>query len=387
MNQDVDSIFTNLFKNSIFKDESIFFRDYIPEKILCRDEIIAKLSLAFKIFVNGAHPVNIWITGKPGVGKTTISKFFISNLEKIIKKKTQFKIITCYYNCFMFRRINSIIYHLLSEKFNQSCRGFETEHLISSLIEILKRRKQNLILILDEVHILNKDLMRVLEIGETYEENNFISVIFISREEHYRELNKLLLGRINNIFRIPPYTKENLYDIIEQRAKLGLRGGYSPEVIELISQMAEKSGNARLAIEILYQSGKICDMEGLGKITTDAIRKAKSQVYPQLEEDLFESLGTHELLAFLSIIRKIRHEKKNNISIKDSYPQYLIVCEEFKEDPYAISTYRTKIEYLVKLGFLEKIKLKGRNIKSRNGYSFIESPTDELEKKIINLLK
>ena len=387
MNQETDAIFSNLFTNSIFKDERIFFRDFIPENILCRDDFITRLSLAFKIFLTKAHPVNIWISGKPGVGKTTISKYFVSNLEKIIQKKTQLKIISFYYNCFMFRKANSIIYNLLSEQFNQSCRGFETEYLISTLIGILRKKKINLILILDEVHILNSDLLRILEVGETYEDKNLISIIFISREEHDRQINKLLRGRINNFLKIPPYNKDELNQIINQRVKLGFREPIAPNIINLISEIAVKDGNARHAIEILYQAGKICDIEGQNKITIETVRRAKQRVYPELEDDIFESLENHELMALLSIVRKLKHEDKSTIPINNAYSQYLIICEEFKQNNYAISTFRNKVEHLVHLGILDKLKLKSKNSKDRIGYSLIESPTTELENKILNLLE
>ena len=387
MNQEIDTIFSNLFNNSIFKDERIFFRDYIPKNIPCRDEVLTRLSLAFKIFLTKTHPVNIWISGKPGVGKTTISKYFISNLEKIIQKKTQLNIQSYYYNCFMFRKANSIIYHLLSEQFNQSCRGFETEYLISTLIGILRKKKINLILILDEVHVLNDDLLRILEVGETYEERNLISIIFISREEHNRQINKLLAGRINNFLKIPPYTKNQIKEIIEQRVKLGFRDTIAPDIINLISEITEKDGNARHAIEILYQAGKNCDLEGQNKITMETVRRAKKQVFPQLEDDIFESLGTHELLALLSVVRKLKQNENLIIPIKEAYSQYLVICEEFKQQNYAISTFRNKVEYLVNLGFLDKLKLNSKSSSDRIGYSLIESPIKELENKIVNILK
>ncbi|NHI92943.1 MAG: hypothetical protein EAX96_10615 [Candidatus Lokiarchaeota archaeon] len=386
MNEDTNTFFTNIFTNSIFKDERIFFRDYIPKNIVCRDDVITKLSLAFKIFLSQAHPINIWISGKPGVGKTTISKYFILNLEKIIQKKTQIKILSFYYNCFMFRKVNSIIYNLLSEKFNQSCRGFETEYLISNLIGILRKKKLNLILILDEVHILNDDLLRILEIGEMYEDKNLISVIFISREEHDREINKLLGGRINNFLKIPPYTKNQLSQIINQRSDLGFREPLAPSIIDLISEIAEKDGNARHAIEILYQAGKICDLEGQNRVTIETVRKAKQQVYPQMEDNIFESLDLHELLALLSIVRRLKHEEEPIVPVRKAYSQYQIICEEYKEKYFAISTYRNKIEHLVKLGFLDKLKLKSKSSNDRIGYSIIESSTNELENKILNIL-
>ncbi len=386
MNQDTDAIFTNLFLNSIFKNEKIFFRDYIPDNITCRNEIIAKLSLSFKIFLKNAHPVNIWITGKSGVGKTTISKFFINNFQKIIKEKTNHQLLISYYNCYTFRKVNSIIYNLLSEKFNQSCRGFEIEYLISNLVNILNKRNQNLILILDEVHILNEELLRILEINETYEKKNPLSVIFISREIYDREINKLLAGRINNIIKIPPYNREELETILIQRAELGFRDLISMDVINIISKIAESTGNARLAIELLYQSGKICDLEQKNSVTLDIVRKAKKHIYPQLDDDVFERLDSHELLALLSIIRKLEHEDEEVVSINQVYPQYLIVCEEFNKKAFKKSTFRNKIDHLVQLSLLEKVKINSKDTKDRNGFCLLESPIHDLENKIIDVI-
>ncbi|MEL0100365.1 MAG: hypothetical protein VW862_01525, partial [Euryarchaeota archaeon] len=81
------------------------------------------------------------------------------------------------------------------------------------------------------------------------------------------------IGRTNHL-RIPPYDKSGLYKIAEQRRDLALvNGTCSDEILELISEAAEPSGDARHAIELLEGASKRAEAAGRSQIEPKMFRK------------------------------------------------------------------------------------------------------------------
>ena len=81
------------------------------------------------------------------------------------------------------------------------------------------------------------------------------------------------LGR--NSITFPPYSKEQLFDIVNSRAEIGLRGEtYSDELIDVIADFSEEYGDARFAIELLWRSAKIADQNKKKINTIEHSRKA-----------------------------------------------------------------------------------------------------------------
>ena len=86
---EINYIEEELKKPSIFLNESKLSPDYIPRKLLHREEQFKKLSNIFKTLIEdpGGASKKIIIHGPVGTGKTAVTKRFSSMLMEVAKKK------------------------------------------------------------------------------------------------------------------------------------------------------------------------------------------------------------------------------------------------------------------------------------------------------------
>ncbi|MHA1384933.1 MAG: Cdc6/Cdc18 family protein, partial [Candidatus Helarchaeota archaeon] len=324
-------------------------------------------------------PINIAISGKPGVGKTVLAKYFcekLINVAKSIGKKVTYH----YCNCYTYRSKSGILYHLLSKLYKVSCRGFEPESLLGELHNRLKRDNLKVILILDEVHILKDDILFFLQLGEMFKDAR-IYYILISREIEYKKiLNTSLSGRIIDHIRLGGYSKDDLIEILKFRTNQAFKNTVSNEIIEMVADIASSTQNARHALEIIYHAGKIAEIENRKCITPEMVRIAKNYIFPEVTSKLIKTLKKDELLTILSVSRTLLINECSDISIKDAYSYYRIVCEEFKAKICSQNVFTKKIKQLINLGLIIQLKKPSR-------ISLYDVPAQILEQQLTKMLE
>ncbi|MHA1380197.1 MAG: Cdc6/Cdc18 family protein [Candidatus Helarchaeota archaeon] len=376
-----DIIYQTLFNSSIFKDETKLFREYVPPMLPHREKELERISQNFRpILKENNFPVNIVVSGKPGVGKTVLAKFFCEKLVKFtksIKKKIEYQ----YCNCYINRTKSNILYNLLSKRYNTSCRGFEPESLLGELHTHLKHENKKLVLILDEVHILKDDILFFLQRGEMFEQTR-IYYILISRDVKYNKIfNFNLSGKINDHIRLAGYSKNDLIDILLFRTKQAFKqDSVSLEIIEMIADIASQAQNARHALEILYHAGKIAEIENKKQITPEMVRRAKDYILPEITSKIIKRMKKDELLATLAISRALLINKCPDITIKESYSYYKIVCEEFNVKIKTQNMFTKYIKKLIEIGLIIQVKKPFR-------ISLHDVPAQTLEQQLTKLLE
>ncbi|MHA1143543.1 MAG: Cdc6/Cdc18 family protein [Candidatus Helarchaeota archaeon] len=385
-----------LYGASVFKDETTLIRDYVPPKLPQRDQDLLRLARDFKPLLykdKGSFSVNVAIIGPPGVGKTASSKFFMNRFPPAAEKKGV-KVSFAYYNCYTYRSKSGILRNLLETQFNRfSARGFSDDELLRDLNLILEKQDKHLILILDEALMLGvNDLLEFLHSPEAFKfGKSRMSFILVSRINEFKSMAELQDSeRINDIIELSGYSKEDLYEILKYRVSLAFyEEVVSPEVLDLVIDIASATQNARHGIEILHQAGKIADNENINHIEPAMIRRAKGFVYPELRADVLEELKFHELLTALAISRILKDERKAMTTIDEVFSMYSIVCEEKNVKPRAKITYRRQIDILKDAGIINKF-VAARGSGKRGRFTRItlhDVPASVLEEKIEKLLE
>jgi len=169
-------------------------------------------------------------------------------------------------------------------------RGFSSEEILEIIYDYLKDNGIYIVIVLDDVfHVVNNSgadalgtLIRFYDehIGE---HDYHFSLILIDRDDSL--LVKLDAGAKstlgNNIIRFPPYTKDQIYEILRDRAQAALMPGtYNDEVLEMIADVTgasggnEGRGNAKQAIEILWKSALTAQQRGSRRILPEHVRYA-----------------------------------------------------------------------------------------------------------------
>ncbi len=364
MSEFLDDIFNKVSSGkSIFKNREVLNIDYIPKRILFRDDQIKKIGETLSPVIKGAKPSNLLLYGKTGTGKTMVARYVVNKLNDYIKDKDT---IFAYLNC----RINGTPYRVLSEIGDYI--GIKIPFTGLSLSEVEKRIFNNLVdkgiklvLVLDEIDFLvnnpNKrdigndilyDFTRydsIYTIKNT--SNSFITIVGISNDLKFMEY---LEGRVQSSLRseeilFPPYTVEEIKEILNDRVKEAfIDNSVSDEIINLIAAYSgSEHGDARRAVDLLRVSGEFAEREGRIKIDEKDVHEALKNIEKDKVQEAISSLPIHEKAVIFSIASFPNGETTGHVYLK-----YQEICDQLGLQPLTQRRISTIINELDMLGLV-----------------------------------
>ena len=223
--------------NQILINPEVLSQSYLPEKLLHRDKEKAELTNNLKNFIN------TFICGPCGSGKTTLAKRVIHNLNK--------RVVVAYVDCSVFQTTYSILKEIIPRsKFILYRSNYE---LIKELLKYAKERR--FAVCFDNFEKLKeKDLIaRLMSL-------NLCVVLISDNEENISLLSESVKSHIPSIIRLQPYTTEQSFDILKDRAEKALTKGTYTDVI--VKKIAEKiKGNIAFGINALKVSALKAESE------------------------------------------------------------------------------------------------------------------------------
>ncbi|MHA1425570.1 MAG: Cdc6/Cdc18 family protein [Candidatus Helarchaeota archaeon] len=340
---------------SVFRDEAKLSIYYTPSELPHREETTRTLAQIFRILIEnpGGASKKVIITGPTGTGKTAVTKRFGVMIQEVAKERN-INLFYIHINCRQYKTSYSVMSRII-QSFNPKFpkRGFNTMellHILSS--EILERRNAYILLCLDdaELLILNEpaiiyNLTRLVD--DSLNAAQRLSLITITKNDLFR---KNLDPSITSTFQcstihLEKYSNRQLKDILKARIKEAFFDGtVLYETIDLISDFATESGDARYALELLLLAGKYADAVKSIQITPEFARKAKTNLDPGIKREILQDLGLHHKLVLLAIIRQLKMTDKAYIIMGECQKSYQLICEEYMIKPRSY----TKIWELVK---------------------------------------
>ena len=378
----------------IISDFSKLDFDYVPEKLVHRDAPMNQLFSILKSSVEEGMNQRVAITGSVGTGKSSLSKRFCLDFQDWAAKKGQrveFAIVNC-----RSRNTQSAVLLKILERFqpNFPDRGFSVTEMLEILRKDLTNGGIHLLIVLDEVNVLVKksgsDLLYSLSRFDDERVSgtkHTISLIMISQQPVNEFLDAATLStlkRTNQIV-LDKYSRAELADIVDQRVVLAFHPGtVDDELVEFIADISSEFGDARFAIELLENAGKMANDESLEMVTPEHVRAAKAITYSVVTESKLVSLGEQKQLALLGISRMMR--KKAFATTGEAEKAYHLACEEFGQKPRGHTQFW---EYLQALGDMGLIGL-GASGKGLVGKTTIitlpDIPCKALEDKLLQVM-
>ena len=377
----------------IFENREALTISFSPGNIPHREKQIEDLGRILAPALKGGRPSNVFLYGRPGTGKTLVSKLVGSELEKISKNNGHV-VKVLYVNCKM-KKVADTEYRLMA--YLSSMLGHEvpftglpTDQIYKAFFETLEDKKHSVILIVDEIDALvektgDEILYNLTRINQDLE-NSSVSLIGITNNLGFVETLdpriKSSLSEEELIF--PPYNALQLQDILKGRAYVAfLPGVVEPGVIEKCAALAaQEHGDARRALDLLRVSGELAERNAEEKVTVRHVDNAQERIDIDRVIEIVKAQPRQSQIVLYSIVELA--EKKKEIESGEVYDFYQEMC---KKHGLKILTTRRVSDLIAELDLFgiinTKVVSKGRY--GRNRIITLGS-TDSVNNKLKKLL-
>ena len=256
-------------------DEKVLLPEYLPDFLPHRENQIKELANNLLPAAKGRKPLNTFIFGPVGIGKTACVKFVFREFEKYSEK-----VKTVYINCWDYKTTHS---NLVKAAWELGIfvprRGWSKDEIIEKIIEWLRKTKKSLIICLDEVDQLEEEVLYDWLRLNQYVENP-IGIVFIS---NHRDVFIDKEPRIRSSLRVEEiefksYTFNEMKDILMERAKLAFKSFDRAAVLLASSHAINKGGDVRIGLECLLKAGRVAERENAKRLEVDHVKKVTKKI-------------------------------------------------------------------------------------------------------------
>jgi len=378
----------------IFVDEGVLDINYVPPRLLHRDEELRLMRLLFDYMLTAPYEMSqrAIIVGGVGSGKTALAQIFGRWLRDEAKKR-RVKALFIHVNC---RELRGSLFMVLRRvvktlKPDFPDRGYAANELMETLMQLLDEENTQLLLALDEVDsLVNTEGENALyELTRTQEGRpdapRRLSLLCITKDPTvFNRLDPSTRSSLQrNMIELKPYGLPQISGIVMSRSDVAFRRGAIPvEVIDFIAELAlQERSDARYAIDLLWRAGKYAELENAKQVNPDHVRRAAPSVFATLKEESLGQLSRHEQLVLLAIARFFKRSAQPHASTGEIEQMYRIICEEHKEEPRAHTQFWKYLNNLKNIDAVH-IKLDASSQGRTQLISLTKITANDLEKEV-----
>lgn len=341
MSTKLDNIFNSYANGSIFKNKSVLQINYTPETIPHRDKQIEDVASILAPAIRGERVSNLFVFGKTGTGKTLSVQYVTKEILKRVSDSGADNLKVIYLNCKL-KKIADTEYRILAEIISTlgesvPATGLPTDAVYSKFIEIIERKKQLILIVMDEIdHAVKKIsdgfLYNLTRLNSELK-NAQISLVGISNSLTFMDnidpRVRSSLGEEELVF--SPYNALQLQDILRERAAEAFAEGVLDEGVfsKCAAFAAREHGDARRALDLLRVAGELAEREGSKKLTMEFIDKANNKIERDKMLDIIENEPRQHQLVLYSILN-LHAKESDGIFTGNVYNKYQEFCQKTK---------------------------------------------------------
>lgn len=337
------AIFEETDCNAIFKNKSVFSKDYVPKSILHRDQQIKQIANGLRYIMQGQRPTDQIIHGTKGTGKTLVARFVVDELSKTTPK------VKVYYVSLKHARTDFMALEKIIEKMlgkgprgkswiKGNSFGYGSDLIFDHISSL---NEKYVVLILDEINKIEYPdmlLHTLLRPNEVYGDlkGKEVSYIFISNDPKFpKNLSEGTESSYTSVTKrvFPKYTAEDLKNILNERVQEGLNPGVCADIIIAMCAAygAQVDGDARRTIEYLQKAGEIAVEQQSPVINEEHVKMAREQIEFDALGEILKTQPAHHKAVALACIWDIKHHtsKTNYTSTTGSiYNEYKAIMRQ-----------------------------------------------------------
>jgi cell division control protein 6 len=367
--------------DKIFRDRTILEKFYIPAEIVSRDAQIKELSGCFQPIVSHSSPINAFLDGSNGTGKTICTRFVGKFMQEGLKTISEDVIDLIEINCDGINdtEVCRIIANQIGLKHDP--KGYSVEESMNKIWAFINEKALSssfytVIFFFDEIDKFNPHkrkgndgnnysleilyrISRAIDLKLVKVPNCRVGIFAASNDPDF--LAKKLPPHIatsvgfNEVF-FPKYNKVDLIKIMMDRIDAFQPRVIEPSLIEYIAtEVADKhKGDARRALDTLLGAGKYAFDKDYNKITMECIEYAEKIINSSDLEKFINDCGKHDkyLLAAIYLVTSYIPEPTMPVV----YTGYEWLCKILKIKPVSYGHASRNISTMVKTRLVDSSK-------------------------------
>lgn len=353
--------------DKIINNREVLRNDFIPEHLPHRSEQINEVGKKLLPVLMGGVPSNIFLFGKPGTGKTCVTKYVLKKVSDKAKEQG-YDFLYLFTNCKQYSTNYSVLTDLGEAlSLNIPTTGLSTQEVYRRFKNGLESRKERggICLVLDEIDELVKssgsELLYNLTRINTEIKNGHISIIGISNDTQFEDdldpRAKSSLSEEKIIFK--PYKAQELIDILSERAKVAFE---NPSVLEegviprIAAIAARDHGDARRALDLLRVAAETTERNGDKSIPEKNVDIAQNQIERDTVFEVANSLPLQSKIVLAAI-----YILNDNLTTGSIFEKYQEICQNMNIDVLSQRRISDLINELDVLGIISSTVIsKGR---------------------------
>lgn len=354
----------------IFDDKMSLLEDYIPDDIPEREEEAEEI---FRIIFDkdGVNESNIFVQGKTGQGKSATVEHLMNQYEEFAAEELDYSFSSIYVDC----TDNSTSYNaacsVVRDLTGDNPKGHGQGTVNRKMFDAIENQcGDRVVVVLDEVDYFRskngvKDgllyqIPRARSNGRL--EDTYISVIGITNDSSFfGEIDRRAQSSLRSrTITFDSYDAEQLQSILERRVEKAFADDVVDEsATRLCSAIAAREqGNARQALNYIYEAGLIASKRGDDVVTDDHVNDAKEKVKEENIKDSIRSTTLQERFA-LATLANIATDGNTPARTREVFSEGKKFSRQLNIETVGIDRFRENLSELALLGIVSKRKHSG----------------------------
>lgn len=400
-----------------FGDEDTIFADmdrlnpntktYQPETLPERESELDQLHSALRPATMGSTPLNVFVYGPTGQGKTVGISLKTSQLQAYADEKDM-DLSVVHVRCKGMDKSYHVMTHLLKSLREKRLgpgeelpSGYQKKTLLAMIIDELEEIGGTVVVILDEIDAIGSNDYILYELPRAEPDGVRLSIIGITNDLQFREgLDADVRSSLGeDEIEFAPYDANQLRDILARRVAGALRDTtvtdpdnpfdslesdiVADDAIPLASAYAaQDSGDAREAIKLMFRACRFADDAGESVVSSDHVKGAHQYLEQAAVERGIRSLPLQRALALLTVTQATITGTQSP-ETRDLHDVYELFCDDLDIDAISERRFRDKLNDLADSGILTKeTRGRGQGLGKTNRYELdvkVDTVLDNLE--------